>query len=89
MPPKIANDYKGEKCSAGQSSMMCPGVLHCSTDTVRAELVTMSPVVAETTLVPKTSRERVTQSREVAVGAGIGGAVLMIVAKKVTTKTLS
>ena len=52
-----------------------PRGIACSTDAVRTESVMMSPVVAETTLVPKTSRGRVTQSREVAMGAGIGGAV--------------
>ena len=39
-----------------------PRGITCSTDVVRAESVTMSPVVVETTLVPKTSGGRVTQS---------------------------
>ena len=49
----------------------------------------MSPVVAETTLVPKTSGGRVTQSGQVTVGASIGGAVLMVVTEKMATKALS
>ena len=58
-----------------------------STGAVGAELITMSPVMTEATLMPKTSRG-VTWSGKVAMGTGIGGAVLSIVAEKMTSKAL-
>ena len=59
-----------------------------STGAVGAESIMMSPVMTEATLMPKTSGGGVTQSRKVAMGTGIGGAVLLIVAKKMTLKAL-
>ena len=58
-----------------------------STGAVGAESITMSPVMTEATLMPKTSRG-VTWSGKVAMGTGIGGAVLLIVAEKMTSKAL-
>ena len=55
-----------------------------STGAVGAESITMSPVMTEATLMPKTSGGGVTQSGKVAMGTGIGGAVLTIVAEKMT-----
>ena len=40
-----------------------PRSIACSTDAVRTELITMSPVMAETTLVPKTNGGRMSWSR--------------------------
>ena len=57
-----------------------------STGAVGTESIMMSPVMTEATLVPKTSGGGMTQSRKVAMGTGIGGAVLMIVAEKMTSK---
>ena len=60
-----------------------------STGAVGTELITMSPVMTEATLVLKTSGGGVTRSGQVAMGTGIGEAVLTIVAKKMATKTFS
>ena len=60
-----------------------------STGAVRTELILMSPVMTEATLMPKTSRGGVTQSGKVAMGTGIGGAAFSIVAKKMALKALS
>ena len=60
-----------------------------STGAVETDLITMSPVMTETTLILKTSGGGVTQSGYVAMGASIGGAVLTIVAKKMAPKTFS
>ena len=60
-----------------------------STGVVGAESIAMSPVMTETTLVPKTSRGGVTQSGKMAMRTGIGGAVLLIVAEKMTLKAFS
>ena len=57
-----------------------------STGAVGAESIVMSPVMTEATLVPKTSGGGVTRSGKVVMGTGIGGAVLSIVAKKMTSK---
>ena len=60
-----------------------------STGAVGTESITMSPVMTEATLVPKTSGGGVTWSGKVAMGTGIGGAVLTIVAEKMTSKAFS
>ena len=60
-----------------------------STGAVGTESVTMSPVMTEATLVLKKSRGGVTRSGEVTVGTGIGGAILTIVAEKMTSKAFS
>ena len=57
-----------------------------STGAVGTESIAMSPVMTEATLVSKTSGGGVTRSGKVAMGTGIGGAVLSIVAKKMTSK---
>ena len=60
-----------------------------STGAVGTESITMSPVMTEATLVPKTSGAGVTWSGKVAVGTGIGGEVLMIMTEKMTSKAFS
>ena len=57
-----------------------------TTDSVGAESITMSPVMAEITLESKTSRGGVSQRRQVAMRAHVGGAILSIVAKTMTPK---
>ena len=59
-----------------------------STGAVGTEVITMSPVMTETTLVPKTSGGGVTWSGQVAMGTGVRGAVLTIVAEKMALKHL-
>ena len=60
-----------------------------STGAVGTEVITMSPVMTETTLVPKTSGGGVTWSGQVAMGTGVRGAVLLIVAETMALKALS
>ena len=57
------------------------------TGVVGTASIVMSPVVTEVALVLKTSGGRVAQSRQVAVGTGIGGTVLMIVTEQMALKT--
>ena len=59
-----------------------------TTDSVRAESITMSPVMIEITLESKTSRGGMSQCRQVAVRAHIGWAILLVVAEKMTLKAL-
>ena len=66
-----------------------PRGIENTTDSVGAELIMMSPVMRETTLMLKTSGGGVTWSRQVAVRAGIGRTVLSIVTEKMTLKALS
>ena len=60
-----------------------------STGVVGAESIAMSPVMTEATLVPKTSGGGATWSGKVAMGTGIGGVVLTVVAEKMTSKAFS
>ena len=57
-----------------------------TTDSVGAESIMMSPVMAEIALEPKTSRGGVSWRRQVAMRACVGGAILLIVAKTMTPK---
>ena len=57
-----------------------------TTDSVGAESITMSPVMAEITLEPKTSGGGVSQHGQVAMRAYVGGAILLIMAEKMTPK---
>ena len=57
-----------------------------TTDSVEAESITMSPVMAEIALEPKTSGGGVSQCGQVAMRARVGGAILSIVAKTMTPK---
>ena len=58
-----------------------------TTDSVGAESITISPVMAEITLEPKTSRGGVSRRGQVAMRASVGGAILSIVAETMTPKT--
>ena len=58
------------------------------TDLVGTELITMSPVMTEIALVPKTSGGGMSRSGQVAVRARVGGAVLLIVTEIMTSKVL-
>ena len=60
-----------------------------TTDSVGAESITMSPVMAEIALELKTSRGGVSQHRQVAMRARVGGAILSIVAEMMTPKAFS
>ena len=66
-------------------SDMSRGVAN-TTDLVGAELITMSAVMAEITLEPKTSGGGVSRCGQVAMRAHIGGAILSIVAETMTLK---
>ena len=57
-----------------------------TTDSVGAESITMSPVMAEITLELKTSGGGVSRCGQVAMRACVGGAILLIVAEKMTPK---
>ena len=58
------------------------------TDSVGTESITMSPVMTEIALIPKTSGGGMSRSRQVAVRARVGGAVLLIVTEIMTSKAL-
>ena len=60
-----------------------------TTDLVGAESITMSPVMAEIVLEPKTSRGGVSQRGQVAMRACVGGAILLIVTETMTPKAFS
>ena len=57
-----------------------------TTDSVGTESITMSPVMAEIALEPKTSGGGVSWCGQVAMRAHVGGAILSIVAEKMTLK---
>ena len=69
-------------------SNMSRGITN-TTDSVRAESITMSPVMTEIVLELKTSRGGVSQHGHVAMRACVGGAILSIVAEKMTPKVFS
>ena len=66
-------------------SDMSRGVAN-TTDSVGAELITMSAVMAEIALEPKTSGGGVSWRGQVAIRAHIGGEILSIVAEMMTLK---
>ena len=57
-----------------------------TTDSVGVESITMSPLMAEIALEPKTSRGGVSWHGQMAMRARVGGAILSIVAKTMTLK---
>ena len=63
-----------------------PRGIATSTDSVRAESITMSPFMTETTLVLKTSGGRMSWSRYVTVGTSVRGTALMIVTETMALK---
>ena len=85
---KDCRRLRGKDVQLGSQPNVSRGIT-APTEAVGAELVSKFPVTTETALVLKTSGGRVTRHREVAMGAGIGQAILLIVAKKMAMKALS